>query len=322
MSHHIVFLDRDTVAPQVNIRRPDFEHTYEEYGQTVPEQVLERAKDATILIVNKVPLREETLKQLPKLKMIAVAATGTDPFDTAWCKDHGIVVSNIRNYAMTTVPEHTFALILALKRSIIPYHQAVKAGRWQDSGQFCFFDYPINNLRGCILGIYGEGSIGYSVAEIAKAFGMIPKFAAHKGVKGLGPLYTPWDEVVETADIHTCHCPLIPQTRNMLAMPEFKRMKRNSIIVNTARGGLVNEEDLATALREGLIAGAGFDVATPPEPPSPDNPLMHLMDLPNFILTPHIAWASTEAQQGLVDQMIGHIENFVAGKPSNVVGEW
>jgi len=319
-SHHVVFLDRDTIAPEIEVRRPAFAHTWREYGRTRPEEVAERAGAATIVIDNKVPLGADTLARLPRLKLIAVAATGTDCIDKAYCAERGIVVCNIRDYATSTVPEHTFALILALKRALVSYREDVIAGEWQRSGQFCFFSHPIGELRGSVLGIIGEGSIGQAVAEIGKAFGMRPRFAAHKGVAGLGPLYTPFDEVIEAADVITLHCPLLPQTVNTLAMPEFRRMKRSAIVVNTARGGLVNEADLAVALRQGLIAGAGFDVVTPPEPPADDNPLLGLLDLPNFILTPHVAWASREAQQALADQLIDNLEAFVAGTPANVVG--
>lgn len=313
--HTIVFLDRETISPWVELRRPSFAHSWKEFGQTHPDQVVERAGQATIIVNNKVPLRAETLERLPNLKMIAVAATGTDCIDIDWCAANGIVVSNIRDYATATVPEHTFALILALKRGLLGYRDDVADGEWQRSGQFCFFTHPITGLHGNVLGIVGEGSIGQSVAEIGKAFGMKPLFAAHKGKTGLGPLYTPFDEVIETADVITMHCPLMPETKDTIALPEFKRMKRSAILVNTARGGLVNEADLATALRDGLIAGAGFDVTTPPEPPADDNPLLGLLDLPNFILTPHVAWASQEAQQILCDQLIDNIESFAAGTP-------
>lgn len=319
MTEHVVFLDRDTIAPEIVVRRPAFGHEWREYGKTAPDQTVERAQEATIIIDNKVPLRAETLSRLPKLRIIAMAATGTDCVDLAYCAKRGITVSNIRNYARSTVPEHAFALILALKRNLIGYRRDVVAGEWQRQNQFCIFTHPISELSGGVLGIIGEGSIGQSVADLGKAFGMRVLFAAHKGRTGLGPLYTPFDEVIETSDVITLHCPLLPETRNTIAMPEFRRMKRTAIVVNTARGGLVNEEDLAAALRQGLIAGAGFDVTQPPEPPTPDSPLMQLLDLPNFILTPHVAWASREAQQALADQLIDNIENFVAGRPSNVV---
>lgn len=321
MNQRIVFLDRDTVAPDAVVRAPDFPHEWEEYGKTSPDQVLERLKGATIAITNKAPLREETLKQLPDLKLIAVAATGTDVIDVAYCNANDIVVSNIRGYAVNTVPEHTFALILSLSRSIIGYHNDVAKGEWQKSGQFCFFNHRIFDLAGKRLGILGEGALGQSVANLARAFGMEPVFAAHKGVEGLGPLYTPWNEVIETADVFTLHCPLLPSTRDMLGLEEFKRMKDTAIVVNTARGGLIVEDDLVTALEQNMIAGAAIDV-TPVEPPPDDHPFFRMMDKPNFIFTPHVAWASHEAIQTLVDQLIDNIENFVAGSPSNIVGQY
>jgi glycerate dehydrogenase len=238
--------------------------------------------------------------------------------DKQYCEAHGVAVTNIRGYAVNTVPEHTFALILALRRNIVAFREDVIAGKWQAAGQFCFFDHPIHDLAGSRLGIIGEGVLGQRVAELARAFGMVPLFAAHKGKSGLGPLYTPWHEVLETSDIITLHSPLTPETRGMIALPEFRAMQRRPLIVNTARGGLVDENDLVTALDEGLISGAGFDV-TVGEPPSPDNPLMRAARRPNVILTPHVAWASDEAQQELADQLMENIENFVAGRPSNLV---
>lgn len=318
MTHRIVFLDRDTIAPQVQVRRPAFEHSWMEYPRTAPDELAGRLEGASIVITNKVALRGPVLAAVPTLKLIAVAATGIDVVDVGWCRDHGIAVSNIRGYAMNTVPEHTFALIFALRRNLIAYHAAVRRGRWQESGQFCFFDYPIRDLAGSRLGIIGEGVLGQRVAEIGRALGMRIMFAAHKGSSGLGPLYTPWDEVLETSDVITLHSPLMPSTRNMIAMPEFRAMQRRPLLINTARGGLVDEADLAAALREGLIAGAGFDVLTA-EPPAADNPLLGLLDLPNFILTPHVAWASDEAMQTLADQLIDNIENFAGGKPTNLV---
>jgi glycerate dehydrogenase len=186
------------------------------------------------------------------------------------------------------------------------------------SGQFCFFHHPIHDLCGARLGIIGEGVLGQRVAEIAKAFGMLTMFAAHKGKAGLGPLYTPWEEVLETSEIITLHSPLTPETRGMIAMPEFRRMRRRPLLINTARGGLVVEEDLEEALEEGLISGAGIDV-TLPEPPPADGPLMRIATRRNVIVTPHVAWASEEAQQTLADQLVDNIENFVAGRPTNLV---
>lgn len=316
--HKIVFLDRATLGPRVVLRRPSFPHVLEEYLQTTAAQVRERLHGASVAIVNKVNLTAEVLTQLPDLKLVAVAATGTDCVDKACCQAHGIAVANIRGYALRTVPEHAFALMLALRRNIIPFRDDTLAGEWQRAGQFCFFNHPINDLGGARLGIVGEGVLGQRVAEIARAFGMLPMFAAHKGVPGLGPLYTPWDEVLETSDIITLHSPLTPQTRDMIGIAEFRSMRRRPVLINTARGGLVVEADLERALDEGLVSGAGIDV-TQPEPPAADSVIMRLARRPNVILTPHVAWASDQAQQGLADQLIDNIENFVAGRPSNLV---
>jgi glycerate dehydrogenase len=316
--HKIAFLDRSTIAPQITLRRPAFPHTLVEHQQTAPGEVLERLAGATVAIVNKVQLPGEVLAKLPDLKLIAVAATGTDCVDKAYCQAHGIAVTNIRGYALRTVPEHTFALMLALRRSIVPYREDTLAGEWQRSGQFCFFHHPIHDLGGARLGIIGEGVLGQRVAELAKAFGMVTMFAAHKGKTGLGPLYTPWEEVLETSEIITLHSPLTPETRNMIAMPEFRRMARRPLLINTARGGLVDEEALELALDEGLVSGAGIDV-TLPEPPPADGPLMRVARRRNVIVTPHVAWASDEAQQALADQLIDNIENFVAGNATNLV---
>ena len=314
----IVFLDRATLAPHIVLRPPQFDHELVEYARTEPEEVVEHLGGASIAILNKVRLTAAALQQLPHLRLVAVAATGTDCVDKAYCAAHGIAVANIRGYAINTVPEHTFALILALRRNVVAYRADVLAGKWQAARQFCFFDHPIRDLSGARLGIIGEGVLGQRVADIARAFGMTPMFAAHKGVSGLGPLYTPWETVLETSDIITLHSPLTPQTRLMIGDHEFAAMQRTPLLVNTARGGLVDEEALVRALDQGRIAGAGFDVASE-EPPSPSSPLMRIADRPNVIVTPHVAWASDEAQQSLADQLMDNIENFVAERPTNLV---
>ena len=312
----IVFLDRSTIGPSVALTKPSFPHEWVDHDRTRPDQVVERLKGAQIAVCNKVPIRRAAIEQLPDLKMIAIPATGYDAFDIDACKERGIVVSNVRGYASHTVPEHTFALILALRRSIVGYRQDVIDGRWQQEQQFCFFTHPINDLAGSILGIIGEGSLGQGVARLGQAFGMRTLFAAHKNVQGLGPLYTPWDEVLESSDVITLHSPLLPATRNMIGAPEFAKMKKRPLLINCGRGGLVNEADLVEALDRGQIAGIGFDCLTS-EPPKADNPLLQVLRRPNVIVTPHIAWASAEAMQTLWDQVIEHIENFHAGRPSN-----
>ena len=315
----IVFLDSDTIGPTVQLNRPTHEHEWIAYDRSTPDEAIERLQHADIAITNKVPIRADALSKLPDLKMIAVAATGYDVIDIAACTERGITVSNVRGYAVNTVPEHAFALIFALRRNLIGYRSDVIRGKWQESGQFCFFSHDIRELSGSRLGIIGEGAIGQAVANIGRALGMDTVFAAHKGVEGLGPLYTPFDEVIETSDVITLHAPLFPSTRHMISTPEFEAMKKKPILVNTARGGLVDESALVDALERGLITGAGFDVLTT-EPPTPDNPMLAVLDRPNVIVTPHVAWASHEAMQTLWDQMISHIDNFLDGRPINVVG--
>lgn len=315
----IVFLDRDTIGPTVQLNRPIHKHEWIAYDRSMPDEAIERLLQADIAITNKVPIRSEALPKLPRLKMIAVAATGYDVIDIAACAERDITVSNVRGYAVNTVPEHAFALIFALRRNLMGYRSDVIRGKWQESGQFCFFTHEIRDLSGSRLGIIGEGAIGQAVASIGRALGMDAVFAAHKGVEGLGPLYTPFDEVIETSDVITLHAPLFPATRNMISTPEFEAMKKKPILVNTARGGLVDESALVDALERGLISGAGFDVLTT-EPPSSDNPLLSVLERPNVIVTPHVAWASHEAMQTLWDQTISHIDNFLDGHPSNVVG--
>lgn len=316
----IVFLDRATLAPQVRLRAPSFAHELIEHDDTDAEQVVSRLAGASIAILNKVPISAATLERLPQLKLIAVAATGTDCIDKDACAARGVAVSNIRGYAVNTVPEHSFALILALRRNLVAYRDGVMAGRWQRSGRFCYFDHPIHDLAGARLGIVGEGVLGQRMAELGRAFGMVPMFAAHKGRDDMGPLYTPWHQVLETSDVITLHSPLTSVTRGMIGASEFRAMKRRPILINTARGGLVDETALVEALDLGLIAGAGFDVADGGEPPPLHSPLMRVAARANVIITPHVAWASDEAQQSLADQLIGNIENFVAGQPTNLVG--
>lgn len=314
----IVFLDRATLSPQTRLRSPAFAHEIKLHEHTRPEQVAGRIADADIVIVNKTRLDAAALAAAPRLKLVAVAATGTDNVDIAACAARGVGVSNIRNYAGHTVPEHTFALIFALRRSVCAYRDAVRQGRWQEAGQFCFFDHPIRDLAGSTLGIIGDGVLGQAVAQMGRALGMQVIFAAHKGSQGMGMLYVPFGEALRRSDVLTLHCPLNPATRNMIGAPEFAQMTRRPLLINTARGGLVDENALGEALRQGQIAGAGFDVVST-EPPPPTHPFMALLDLPNFILTPHVAWASDEAIQGLADQLVDNIEAFQRGAPVNLV---
>jgi glycerate dehydrogenase len=315
MTQRVVFLDRASLKAKV--RKPSCATDYVEHAKTSVEEIVPRLKDATVAITNKVPMRADTLRQLPKLKMIAVAATGYDVVDVAYCKEHGIAVANIRNYAVHTVPEHAFAMILALRRNLLAYRQDVENGVWQKSEQFCFFTHDIGDLHGSTLGIIGEGAIGQGTAAIGRAFGMRVLFADHEPPKMEGVTFTPFDQVLAESDVISLHAPLTPATRNIINMDAFRKMKRNVLLINTARGGLVDEQALIQALDQGLIAGAGFDVLTV-EPPSNEHPLLDVRRT-NFILTPHVAWASDGAMQFLADQLIDNIEKWCAGTPQHLV---
>jgi glycerate dehydrogenase len=315
MAQRVVFLDRASL--KATVRRPAFAHSWQEYAATQPEKAVERLREATIAITNKVPLRAAALEQLPQLKMIAVAATGYDVIDIAASRARGIAVANIRNYAVHTVPEHAFALITALRRNLLAYRVDVERGRWQQSDQFCLLDHPIRDLHGATLGIVGEGVLGQGTAHIGRGFGMRVLFADHAPPKAYGVEFTPLEAVLEESDVVSLHVPLTAETRNMIGIEQLRRMKRTALLINTSRGGLVDERALVQALNEGLIAGAGFDVLTQ-EPPRDGNPLLDLR-LPNFILTPHIAWASDGAMQSLADQLIDNIEAWAAGRAQNLV---
>ncbi len=311
--HRIVFLDRATIG--VSVRTPNFPHDYKEYDATAVEEIVERLADADIAIINKVQMRAPTLEKLPKLKLIAVAATGTDCIDKAYCKAHGIAVVNIRNYAVNTVPEHTLALIFALRRNLFPYVLDVRGGKWQTIDQFCYFDHPIHDIAGSTLGLIGYGALGKSVATRAEALGM--KVIATDVYDFPGKVDL--DTILSESDTISLHCPLTDGTRNIIAAAEFKKMKKDAILINTARGGLVDEVALVEALKSGEIAGAGFDVLTI-EPPKQGNVLLE-SDLPNLLITPHVAWASIEAMTGLANQLVDNIEAWVAGAPRNLVTE-
>jgi glycerate dehydrogenase len=318
MMQRIVYLERESII--ADVRRPAFAHDWVEYAKTTPGQVGERLAGATIAIVNKAPLPAVTVDALPDLKMVAVAATGTNIVDLDACRRRGIVVSNIRGYAEHTVPEHVFSLLLALSRNLMAWRESVLAGRWQQSDQFCLFDHPIRDLHGATLGLIGSGSLGNGVARLAEAFGMRVLRAEHKDVTVVRPGYTVFSRVLREADAITLHCPLTPQTQRLIGEAELQSMKATALLINTARGGLVDEAALIRALREGWIGGAGFDVITA-EPPPEGHPMVdpELLALPNFLLTPHVAWASRPAMQALADQLIDNIEAFVGGNPSNRV---
>ncbi len=311
----IVFLDRASI--RATLRKPRFPHHWQDFPNTAPHEVTAHLRGASIAISNKVPLRQDSLSQLPDLKFIAVCATGTNNVDLDYCRDHGLKVANIRNYAMYTVPEHVFMLVLALRRNLSAYRADVQRGLWQRSEQFCLMTHPIHDLNASTMGVIGHGTLGQAVSRLAKAFGMRVLIAEHKGEPSVRDGYTAFETVLKESDVISLHLPLTPATRHLIGATELRQMRAGALLINTARGGLVDESALADALRQGRIAGAGFDVLTE-EPPRAGNPLLDAT-LPNFILTPHNAWASVGAMQTMADQLIENIEAFQQGMPRNVV---
>lgn len=305
----IVFLDRDSI--RANFRAPAFPHIWKDFPMTQSTDVVDRLSDATIAITNKVPIRQRDIEQLPELRMITVAATGTDCVDVEYCRYRGITVSNVRNYSIHSVPEHVFTLLLALRRNLIDYHEEVRSGAWQKSQVFCLLDHPIRELHNSTLGIIGYGALGQGVEKIARAFGMHILVAERKASALIRSGRTSFEEVLIKSDVITLNCPLNDETRGIIGATEFNRMKRNAVLINCGRGGLVDEVALINALKAGIIAGAGIDVLGN-EPPQSGNPLLDFQS-PNLLVTPHIAWASLEAMQTLADCLINNLEEFVNG---------
>ncbi|NLH79326.1 MAG: D-2-hydroxyacid dehydrogenase [Phyllobacteriaceae bacterium] len=314
----IVFLDAATLRPDTALAPFSFPHVLTRHDRTAPQETAARLAEADVALVNKVRIGAAEMDAAPHLGLIALAATGTDNVDLEAAKARGIVVANVRDYARATVPEHTFALILALRRSLLPYRASVLAGRWQAAAQFSYHDFPIADLAGATLGVVGSGSLGSRVAEIGRAFGMTPIFAARRSGSGGRPDAVPFPEFLARADVVSLHCPLTPETAGLFGAAEFAAMKPTALLINTARAGLVDVEALAEALERGEIAGAGLDVAAP-EPPPAESPIMRLATRPNVILTPHVGWASREAVQGLADRLVANVEAWAAGTPTNRV---
>lgn len=297
-----VFLDASTLGNDVDLA-PIEQVTggLVQHGATTPEQVAERIQGFDTVLVNKVVLGRAHFEQNPELKTIAVVATGLNNIDLNAAKEHGIQVLNVTNYGRSTVAQHTMALILALATRLLDYDRDVRAGRWAESDMFCLMNHPIMELEGRTLGIMGYGDLGQGVAGRAKAFGMNILLGARPGQaagKVDGNSRIPLDELLPQVDVLSLHCLLTDETRNLIGARELRMMKRDALLINTSRGGLVDEEALANALREGVIRGAGFDVLTE-EPPRNGNALL-AGDIPNLIVTPHSAWASREARQRIV----------------------
>ena len=287
------------------------------HDQSTPEQVIARLQGAQVAISNKVPLDAATFAACPDLKLVLVAATGTNNIDLAAARERGVTVCNCQGYGTPSVAQHTLMLLLALATRLPDYQQDIRAGRWQQAPQFCLLDHPIVELEGKALGLLGHGELGGAVARLAEAFGM-------RVVLGRLPGRPPREdrlplaELLPQVDALTLHCPLNAATRNLIGEYELGLMKPGAFLINTARGGLVDEQALADALRRGHLGGAATDVLTQ-EPPKDGNPLL-ASDIPRLIVTPHSAWGSREARQRIVIQMTENAQAFFAGAPRRVVG--
>ncbi|GAB4022009.1 D-2-hydroxyacid dehydrogenase [Spirosoma koreense] len=288
------------------------------YDRTPADQILDRAKDAEIIFTNKVPLGEQTLEQLPALKFIGVLATGYNIVDTAVAKKKGIVVCNVPGYGTASVVQLTFALLLELTQHVQRHSDAVRQGRWASSQDWCFWDYPLIELAGKTMGIIGFGSIGEKVGDIATAFGMnLIGSKRHRTDQSHRPNFRWADipELLEQSDVVSIHTPLVPETKGLINRENLARMKSTAFLLNTARGPIIVEQDLADALNNGRIAGAGIDVLST-EPPAADNPLFTAK---NCLITPHLAWATKEARARLMAITIANLTAFIRGNPVNVV---
>ena len=311
----VVFLDR--IAIRASLRPLNFAHEWVEYETTAPEDVIARLEGATIAITNRARFGKEELQQLPDLKLIAMAATGFDSIDIAACRSRGVTVTNVRDWSTTAVAEHVFALLLALRRQLFLYCPRIEAGEWQRSPFYGLLLEPIpGDLRGSTLGIVGYGNLGQRVASIGAAFGMEPLIADHRGSSPRQGRIA-YEQVLRDADVLCVACPLTPETRGLIDGAALAQMKPSALLINCARGGIVDSAALAEALRDNRIAGAGLD-GLEQEPPHEGSPLLDL-HLPNLIVTPHMAFASRYSLQNLADQLMSTVEAFVAGTPRNVV---
>ncbi|HET6725217.1 MAG TPA: D-2-hydroxyacid dehydrogenase [Gammaproteobacteria bacterium] len=284
------------------------------FGVTAADAVAARLAGAAVAIVNKVRFDAALLRQLDDLQLICLTATGHDKVDLAAARANGIAVANVQDYCTASVVQHVFALILELTTHLEEYRRLVADGAWQQSGQFNLLNFPARELAGKTFGVIGYGALGRGVAEVARAFGMRVLVAERRGATPRGGR-TAFETVLAEADILTLHCPLTDATRGLIGAEELAHMKPDALLINTARGAIVDAEALGEALGSGRLGGAGLDVL-PQEPPPADDPLL-ARQLPNLIVTPHIAWAAREARQRVMDEIAANIRAFRAGVERN-----
>ena len=315
---NIVYLDRGSLPAGVNLRSVKAPHQWHNHQTSAPEQIIERCQTADILVVNKVPITEQILNDCPSIKHIAVSATGFNIIDIAACQKRNISVSNIQNYALITVPEHVLSLTLNLRREVIHHRQQVIDGEWQKSSSFCIIDKPIRDLHGATFGVVGLGGLGRATAKLMHSIGMRVIYASRNEHTCDFAEKVLLKDLLVKADVVSLHCSLNNDTKNLIDAAQLKTMRPHAILINTARGGIVNERAAAQAILNKEIAGLGFD-ALLEEPPTNDSPLLEIAHLSNVIITPHNAWGSVQALQTLADILVDNIEAFIAGTPQNIV---
>lgn len=287
------------------------------HDRTLPEEVLERAQGASVLLTNKVVLSAETIQQLPDLKYIGVTATGYNVVDIQAAADAGIVVTNVPAYSTDSVAQATFALLLEITNQVGHHASRVAEGVWSRSSDFCFMERPLMELSGRTLGLVGFGHIGRAVAQIGRAMGMrvLASRKSSAPPAEAGVCFTSLEEVLQQSDVISLHCPLTPETENLIRQETLAKMKPGAILINTGRGPLICEQDVADALRSGQLSAVGLDVLGI-EPPREDNPLI---GAPGCFITPHIAWATRESRKRLIETVTRNLEAFLQGAPQNVV---
>ncbi|MBO8158398.1 D-2-hydroxyacid dehydrogenase [Thermosyntropha sp.] len=316
---NLCILDADTLGSDVDLS------IFEEFGNltiypaTFKDEVVERIKDQDIIITNKVVLNENNLSYAPRVQLICITATGTNNVDLEYTRKRGITVTNVAGYSTPSVVQHTFGMLFYLMESLKYYDDYVKSGRYTDSNLFTHLGKPFNEIKDKTWGIIGLGTIGFEVAKVASAFGCKVIYFSTSG-KNNNPAYkkVEWEELITTSDIISIHCPLNEKTKNLITYKELQKMKKNVFLLNLGRGSIVNEADLARALDENLIAGAGLDVLEN-EPLKKDNPLLHIKNKDKLLITPHIAWGSREARIRLIEEVKLNIAAFLKGERRNIV---
>ena len=317
-SKKIVFLDREGLPERFNVRAPKLNHCWTNYDSTPPDYIIERSLDADVLVTNKVKITRDILLACPSVRHIAVAATGFNIIDMDACNELNVSVSNIPSYAATTVAEHVMASTLCLRRQLLSYRHSVINGEWQKSPTFCLFGERINDLQNAIFAVIGFGELGQATAKKAAALGMRVIFASRGNHQCEFAEQVSFDQVITSADIISVHCNLSEDTLNLISAPQVQGMQPHTILINTARGGIVNEADVVNAINDKQIGGVSFDVLVE-EPPNDDSPLLSIANLDNVIITPHSAWASEQAMQRLTDILADNVDAFLLGSPQNLV---